>query len=108
MIDEFKGVAITALFTSTYASWIPYLTVRIAEEGCAQWHLSTYPRIEKSYHLKPTMIREKNVGYHNHDLKTFFLHPNLTLLDNYSRSHYHGYIQESLSDLCLHRRIYCC
>ena len=27
------------------------------------------------------MIREKNVGYHNHDLKTFLLHPNLTLLD---------------------------
>ena len=27
------------------------------------------------------MIREKNVGYHTHDLKTFLLHPNLTLLD---------------------------
>jgi len=27
------------------------------------------------------MIREKNVGYHNHGLKTFLLHPNLTLLD---------------------------
>ena len=27
------------------------------------------------------MIREKNVRYHNHDLKAFLLHPNLTLLD---------------------------
>ena len=45
---------------------------------------STYPRIEKSYHLKPTMIREKIVGYHNHDLKNFLLHPNLTLLNKNS------------------------
>ena len=60
--------------------------MRTAEEGCAQWYLLCglavhIPEIEKSHHLKPTMIKEKNVGCHNHDLETFLLHPNLTLLD---------------------------
>jgi hypothetical protein len=65
-----------------YPVWLCALRGRGARSGtCSVDRLSTYPRIEKSYHLKPTMIREKNVGYHNHDLKTCLLHPNLTLLD---------------------------
>ena len=34
--------------------------------------LSTNPRFEKSYHLKPPRILEKNVGYHH--LSTHLLH----------------------------------
>jgi len=41
--------------------------------------LSTNPKFEKSYHLKPRMILEKNVGYHH--LTSYLLQPNPTLLD---------------------------
>jgi len=39
----------------------------------------TNPKNEKSYHLKPPMNLDKTVGYH--DLITYLLQPNPTLLD---------------------------
>ena len=46
---------------------------------CFVDRLSTNPRFEKSYHLKPRMILENGVGYHH--LTSYLLQPNPTLLD---------------------------
>jgi hypothetical protein len=46
---------------------------------CSVDRMSTNPKIEKSYHLKPRIILEKNIGYHY--LSFYLPQPNPTLVD---------------------------
>jgi hypothetical protein len=63
-----------------YPIWLFAVRRRGAHSGtCSVNRLSTNPKYEKRYHLKPPMILEKNVGYN--DLTTCFLQLNPILLD---------------------------